>query len=445
MAVLGARLRPGVELVLELTGLRRRRSTAPTWSSPARARSTSRRCTARRRPGSPRRRGRAGVPVVAVAGRCLLDAADAGAARDSTPCTRLLDEARKPDEAFSDPGPLLRRIGARIAADGRTGDLSMSLDRRCSGRRRAVVDGAERACVVGVRDGRIVAVEAPAPTSTPTRIVELGDRRGAAARPGRHPRARQRARPDRVGGLRHRDPGGRGRRGHHHRRHAAEQHPADDHHRRAARQAASAPATQAHVDVGFWGGAVPGNLADLAPLHDAGRVRLQVLSARLRGRRSSRRSTPASSRRRWPRPPGSAALLIVHAEDAAVIDAAPPAHGEHYAAFLRSRPPEAENRAVRVGLEAARRARRPGARAAPVQRRGAARVRAARAAGADVSVETCPHYLALDAETVPDGATQFKCCPPIREPAQPGSALGRHWPRATSTWSSPTTRRAPWS
>nr|MBA2474179.1 amidohydrolase family protein [Pseudonocardiales bacterium] len=42
---------------------------------------------------------------------------------------------------------------------------------------------------------------------------------------------------------------------------------------------------------------------------------------------------------------------------------------------------------------------------------------AARAAGVDLSVETCPHYLVFEAEEVPDGATEFKCCPPIREAA----------------------------
>ena len=44
-------------------------------------------------------------------------------------------------------------------------------------------------------------------------------------------------------------------------------------------------------------------------------------------------------------------------------------------------------------------------------------LRAARADGVDVSVETCPHYLTFAAETIPDGATEFKCCPPIREAA----------------------------
>lgn len=42
-------------------------------------------------------------------------------------------------------------------------------------------------------------------------------------------------------------------------------------------------------------------------------------------------------------------------------------------------------------------------------------IRAAKADGVPLSVETCPHYLTFVAETIPDGATQFKCCPPIRE------------------------------
>ena len=55
-------------------------------------------------------------------------------------------------------------------------------------------------------------------------------------------------------------------------------------------------------------------------------------------------------------------------------------------------------------------------------------LRAARAAGVDLSVETCPHYLTFDAEDIADGATEFKCCPPIREAANREAlwaALGR--------------------
>ena len=64
---------------------------------------------------------------------------------------------------------------------------------------------------------------------------------------------------------------------------------------------------QVRVDVGFWGGAVPGNLPDLAPLHEAGRVRLQVLPARLRASRSSAHLEPDGVRGGdGARPPGSA-------------------------------------------------------------------------------------------------------------------------------------------
>jgi allantoinase len=42
-------------------------------------------------------------------------------------------------------------------------------------------------------------------------------------------------------------------------------------------------------------------------------------------------------------------------------------------------------------------------------------IRKAQAEGVNISAETCPHYLHFAAETIPAGATEFKCCPPIRE------------------------------
>jgi allantoinase len=108
--------------------------------------------------------------------------------------------------------------------------------------------------------------------------------------------------------------------------------------------------------------------------------------------------------------------MIVHAEDAEVLHSAPPAAGG-YDTFLRSRPHDAEDRAVaRILAEA----RRTGARAHVLHLSSAdalAELRAARADGVDVSAETCPHYLTLAAGEVPAGATQFKCCPPIRDHA----------------------------
>jgi allantoinase len=45
-------------------------------------------------------------------------------------------------------------------------------------------------------------------------------------------------------------------------------------------------------------------------------------------------------------------------------------------------------------------------------------VRPARARGLTLTVETCPHYLTFTAEAIPDGATEYKCAPPIRDEAE---------------------------
>jgi allantoinase len=108
-------------------------------------------------------------------------------------------------------------------------------------------------------------------------------------------------------------------------------------------------------------------------------------------------------------------LLIAHAEDADVIAAAPGPSGPSYAGFLASRPPAAEESAIGRLIAAAR---DTGARVHVVHLADGdalPMLRAARTEGVRITVETCPHYLTFAAEDVPDGATPFKCCPPIRE------------------------------
>jgi allantoinase len=110
-------------------------------------------------------------------------------------------------------------------------------------------------------------------------------------------------------------------------------------------------------------------------------------------------------------------LLIVHAEDPGVLAAAPTCSGSSYAGFVDSRPPEAEDVAIARLLDLAMKHE---ARVHVLHLSSAGsltRLREARAAGVRVSVETCPHYLTLGAEEVPDGHTEFKCCPPIRDAA----------------------------
>ncbi|HKC28593.1 MAG TPA: allantoinase AllB, partial [Jatrophihabitans sp.] len=171
---------------------------------------------------------------------------------------------------------------------------------------------------------------------------------------------------------------------------------------------------QTFVDVGFWGGAVPGNLDDIAKLHDAGVFGFKCFLIDS-GVEEFPPLDPQQFAAAMAETARLGALLIVHAEDAGVVAGAPPAEGTAYGTFLRSRPPEAEQHAIARVIAAAG---ETGGRAHVLHLSSAGalgQLQAARASGVDVSVETCPHYLTLAADDVPDGATQFKCCPPIRE------------------------------
>jgi allantoinase len=167
----------------------------------------------------------------------------------------------------------------------------------------------------------------------------------------------------------------------------------------------AAAAGQCVVDVGFWGGAIPGNLDDLAGLHDAGVFGFKCFLSP-----SGVDEFPPLS---WDQLDAVLArlslldaLLIVHAEDPAELGE--PA-GASYADFLASRPPAAEDRAV-DGLIA-----RASHRIHVLHLSSANTLDRLARAGHRITAETCPHYLTLAAERVPAGGTEFKCCPPIRD------------------------------
>jgi len=172
---------------------------------------------------------------------------------------------------------------------------------------------------------------------------------------------------------------------------------------------------QAFVDVGFWGGVVPGNAGDLEPLVTEGVFGFKCFLVH-----SGVDEFPAVTADEMEAAMSVLAgaddsLLVVHAEDAALIDGAPHPHSPSYVDFLASRPREAEGVAVTAVIE---RAQRTGARAHVLHLSSADaldRIAAAKRHGVRLTVETCPHYLTLFAEEIPSGATAFKCCPPIRE------------------------------
>ncbi len=168
------------------------------------------------------------------------------------------------------------------------------------------------------------------------------------------------------------------------------------------------------VDVGFWGGAVPGNVPDLAPLWDEGVFGFKCFLSPS-GVEEFGHLDPAGLRAALHEVARLDALMIVHAEDPDVLDAAPSPPSRAYADFLVSRPDEAETAAIRRLLDGARES---GARVHLLHLSSARAldlIADARAEGLPLTVETCPHYLCFAAETIPDAAPQFKCCPPIRD------------------------------
>ncbi|MGW6707505.1 allantoinase AllB [Streptomyces sp. NPDC054956] len=174
--------------------------------------------------------------------------------------------------------------------------------------------------------------------------------------------------------------------------------------------------TKAHVDVGFWGGALPDNVKDLRPLHDAGVFGFKCFLSP-----SGVDEFPHLDQEQLAASlaeiTGFGGLLIVHAEDPHHLESAPQNPGPKYADFLASRPQDAENTAIQNLIDQAKRLNGrvhvlhlSSASALPL-------IAAAKAEGVQITVESCPHFLTLTAEEVPDGATEFKCCPPIRESA----------------------------
>ena len=174
--------------------------------------------------------------------------------------------------------------------------------------------------------------------------------------------------------------------------------------------------SQAYVDVGFWGGAIPGNVADLRPLHEAGVFGFKCFLLHS-GVEEFPPLDPDQLEAAMRELRSFDGLLIVHAEDTHAIEQAPSATGESYDGFLHSRPRAAENLAVAQVIELAR---QTGCRVHILHVSSSDTlplIAAAKRDGVPITAETCPHYLSFSAEEIPDGATQFKCCPPIREAA----------------------------
>jgi allantoinase len=208
-----------------------------------------------------------------------------------------------------------------------------------------------------------------------------------------------------------------------------------------------AAAGNCFVDVGFWGGVVPGNASELPAMAAAGvfgfecsfvssgspgdQEGLDITLSGDRGIANSRQVTEAALRNAMPILAKVALPLLVHGELPGPIDAATmrvhdargwisrtlrrSPDGRAYATYLATRPKAAENEAIGLSIDLCREFRVRTHIVHLSSSEALTPLYHARASGLSITAETCPHYLTFVADEIPDGAIVFACRPPIRE------------------------------
>lgn len=171
------------------------------------------------------------------------------------------------------------------------------------------------------------------------------------------------------------------------------------------------------VNVEFIGGVVPGNSGELEGLRDAG-VRAFKCFLSPSGveefpavdEKDLREAFPILARLDLP--------LMVHAEDPALMRPGPANGSRVYADYLASRPVASERSAIEMLVRLMEWCPAPVHVVHLSSATSLDVVRSARENGLPMTVESCPHYLTFAAEDIPDGATEYKCAPPIRGRAE---------------------------
>ena len=184
-----------------------------------------------------------------------------------------------------------------------------------------------------------------------------------------------------------------------------------------------------HVNVGFYGGVIPSNIADLDSLLSAGVFGIKAFLTHS-GIDEFPNVTEADLRKALPILKKHDAKLLVHCE---LVDGSsllfdglptttpnnqqPTTNNRTYAGYLASRPCHWETDAIALMIRLSEEfdvhvhiVHVSSAEALPL-------IRDAKKRGLRITAETCPHYLVFCAEEITDGATEFKCAPPIRERA----------------------------
>ncbi|KAJ7993408.1 hypothetical protein DPEC_G00272130 [Dallia pectoralis] len=167
------------------------------------------------------------------------------------------------------------------------------------------------------------------------------------------------------------------------------------------------------VDTAFWGGVIPGNQLELRPMIQAGVAGFKCFLIHS-GVHEFPHVTQKDLHSAMEQLQHTGSVLLFHAEQDVSLLSEEQAEPRDYSTFLKSRPDVMELEAIRTVTNLCLQYR---VRCHIVHLSSAqplALIQAARQAGAPLTVETTHHYLSLSAEQVPAGATQFKCCPPIR-------------------------------
>jgi allantoinase len=175
-----------------------------------------------------------------------------------------------------------------------------------------------------------------------------------------------------------------------------------------------AAAERCAVDVGFWGGVVPGNAAELEPLADLGVLGFKCFMSPSGvdefehvAEADLREALPILARLQLP--------LLVHAEWPPLLrETEADGDPRDHSTWLASRPADSEHHAIDLLIALAREYQVHVHVVHLAAATALGRLRAARAEGVPITVETCPHYLTFAAEEIGRGATAFKCAPPIR-------------------------------
>jgi allantoinase len=184
----------------------------------------------------------------------------------------------------------------------------------------------------------------------------------------------------------------------------------------ALREKADSARGRSFVDVGFWGGVVPENRDELPALAARGVPGFKCFLVPS-GVPEFGHVSEADLRAVLPEIARLGSVLLVHAEDPDWIGDAATGAERLYATYLATRPARAEDEAV---AQLARLCRETGARVHVVHLSSAGAleiIARAQSEGLPLTAETCPHYLYFSAEEAPEGATEWKCAPPIRDAA----------------------------